>query len=150
MTSIKRYVADTNAVISYFNDVFSVQPSVSVVALAIIEKAVNRPELNIRLIIPSIVFVEIYEKWCRNEEILRRIYYDVYKPLTEKPNVELKPVESEVLENLLGIGGVLSGHDLHDKIIVASAMMLECPLITSDQKISQYVGYGCKIPAVIC
>ena len=53
------------------------------------------------------------------------------------------------MENLLDVDGCLTEHDLHDKIVVASAMTLECPVITVDHKIKEFVGNGeRKIPKV--
>ena len=125
----KLYVIDTSAFISYFNNVFGESSQISRRARDIVSDALFTISGSVRLSIPSIVFVEIFEKWLRNEEFNAKFYYEIYKIILESPNIEIKPIELEVLENLLIIGGNLRNHDLHDKIILASAMMLECPLI---------------------
>jgi hypothetical protein len=59
-------------------------------------------------------------------------------------------MDKEILENLITVDGCLKGHDLHDKIIVASAITLECPIITVDPIIIEFVGNGeGKIPKVL-
>ena len=51
---------------------------------------------------------------------------------------------------MLAVDGCLAEHDLHDKIVVASALTLECSIITFDQKIIEFVGEeGKNIPKVI-
>ncbi|MFZ2631813.1 MAG: hypothetical protein WA081_00670 [Desulfosalsimonadaceae bacterium] len=93
--------------------------------------------------IPSIVFIEIFDKWLTSEEFSKKFYYDVFIQLKESPNIEIRPIDREVLENLIYIGGTLKDHDLHDKLILATAMTLEAPLITIDGAIIKYV-LDCK------
>lgn len=82
-------------------------------------------------------------------EALLQFHYEVFDLVERSPNIEIKPVEQEVLENLLNIGGILADHEIHDKIILASAMMLNCSIITTDPKIREYVESNGVIPAVI-
>ncbi|MDY6904040.1 MAG: hypothetical protein SWH61_05075 [Thermodesulfobacteriota bacterium] len=104
---------------------------------------------NIRLSIPSVVFIEIHEKWLTTEEFLRKFYYEVYSKLIQSDNIEIKPIDREVLENLINLDGVLSDHDLHDKIILASAMTLDSPLITTDIDIINCVSEFNIIPTTL-
>jgi len=152
----KRYVIDTNGLLSFFSEVFEGAPefdgapSISTTARTAIEEAVYSVEGGVLLSVPSIVFVEIYEKWLRSGEFFRRFFYEVFTPLKQSPNVEIRAIDQEVLENLLAVDGCLAEHDLHDKIIVASAITLECPIITVDHKIIEFVETGNgKIPAVL-
>ena len=140
------YVSDTNALISYFSEVFEQEPVVSSKALSLIGSALSTSESEYKLSVPSVVFIEIYEKWCDEGERLAKIYWNVFRVLAESPNVEIKPIEREVLENLMQIN---LRHEMHDKIILASAMMLDCPLITSDLTIIDYVEKNKVIPAII-
>lgn len=94
--------------------------------------------------VPSIVFIEIYEKWLRSEEFSRKFFYEVFTPLKQSPNVEIRAIDQEVLENLLAVDGCLAKHSLHDKIVVASAITLECPIITFDERIIEFVENGTK------
>ena len=145
----KRYVIDTNSIISYFSDVFGQPKVLSSKAERLIAQAICNSSSIVRLSIPSIVFVEIYEKWFINEEFTQKFFYEVYTPIEQSPNIEIKPIEREVLENLNLIGGNLSRHEINDKLIVASAMMLNCPIITTDSEIMKYVQGNAAIPAVI-
>ncbi|MDM8525467.1 hypothetical protein QUF80_19030 [Desulfococcaceae bacterium HSG8] len=150
------YVIDTNGLISFFSRVFDDTPKfdgappISRRARNIIQEAVSPSEGRVLLSVPSIVFIEIYEKWLRSEEFFRKFFYEVFTPLKQSPNVEIRAIDHEVLENLLKIDGCLAKHDLHDKIVVASAMTLECSIITVDHKIIEFVGTGkCLIPNVL-
>jgi len=151
----KRYVIDTNGLISFFAGVFEDilgsddSTLISKKARNAIQEAVFFSEGGVLLSVPSIVFVEIYEKWLRSEEFFRKFFYEVFIPLKQSPNVEIRAIDQEVLENLLDVDGCLAKHDLHDKIVVASAMTLACPIITVDHKIIEFVGNGeGKIPKV--
>lgn len=148
-----RYVIDTNGLISFFVDVFEDapefddSPSISQKARNLVQQAVSPIEGEVLLSVPSIVFIEIYEKWLSAGEFFRKFFYEVFTPLRQSPNVEIRAIDQEVLENLLTVDGCLAEHDLHDKIVVASAITLECKIITLDQKIVEFVGSGKgKIP----
>ncbi|GBD95143.1 hypothetical protein BMS3Bbin05_00350 [bacterium BMS3Bbin05] len=151
-----RYVIDTNGLISFFAGVFEDthrfdgSPSISKKARNAIQEAVSPLEGGVLLSVPSIVFIEIYEKWLQSGEFFRRFFYEVFTPLKQSPNVEIRAIDQEVLENLLIVDGCLATHDLHDKIVVASAITLECSIITVDHKIIEFVGKGeRKIPNVL-
>ncbi|MEN6414243.1 MAG: PIN domain-containing protein [Veillonellales bacterium] len=149
MTTIELFVIDTNTIIRYFHDVFHEDVELSNRTRRLVQAALNPFEENIKLSIPSIVFVEIYEKWLKNEEFSKKFHYEVFLPIKESPNIEIKPIDKEVLFELLKISGSLEHHDLHDKIVLASAMSLQCKLVTSDTKLIQYVEETRIIPEVI-
>jgi len=149
MTTPELFVIDTNTIIRYFHEVFHEDMKVSSRILTIVQTALCPYEGNIKISIPSIVFVEIFEKWLRNEEFSKKFYYEVFLPIKESPNIEIKPIDKEVLHELLSIAGLLENHDLHDKIVLASAMSLGCKLITSDAKLIQYVEETQIVPEVI-
>ena len=83
----KRYVIDTNGLISFFSEVFNDapdfdgSPSISQKARDAIQEAVFPFEGEVLLSVPSIVFVEIYEKWLRSGEFFRKFFYEVFIPL---------------------------------------------------------------------
>lgn len=142
------YVVDTTSLISYFNNIFGGLAKISRDALKIIETAFKR-DSDIKLSIPSIVFVEIFDKWFSNEEIATAIRIEIMTLIAERPNIEIKPVEKEVLENFIKISDDFIKFDNHDKIILASSMMLQWPLITSDSKIIRYNNKYKVIPDII-
>ena len=143
------YVIDTNAVIYYFDQVFGGRSRLSAKATKIIRSVLCGKEELIRISIPSIVFVEIWRKWLRSEEFARRFYYEVYCACVESPNVEIRTIDRETIENLQLIRGSLSSHEIHDKLILASAMTLACPLISLDDKLAAFVQETGVIPEVI-
>lgn len=143
------YVIDTSSFIDYFDDVFHRPHRLSLRTRRVINLAFNTQPGEIKLSIPSIVLVEIYEKWLINEEFASKFYYEIYNKIIQSPNIEIKPIEREVLEHLIMIGGNLIGHDIHDKIILSSAMMLKCPLITKDPEIIKYVNDYHVIPGIM-
>jgi PIN domain nuclease of toxin-antitoxin system len=145
----KLYVIDTNCLIAFYQNVFrnannyNGSPELSTKTKTIISQAIISQASDVRLSIPSVVFIEIFEKWLNSEEFSRKFFYDVFTPLKLSPNIEIRPIDREVLENLIRIGGNLENHDLHDKLILATAMSLESPLITTDSAIIKYV-LSCK------
>ncbi len=143
------YVTDTNSLVSYFHDVFGRDSGLSAKARRIIMHALDSSPSGVGLSIPAVVFLEIFEKWFTDEEFARKFHYEIFEPIALSPNIEIKPIDQEVLENLLKIRGDLSHHDIHDKIILASAMMLQCPLITTDEAIIKYVTSHRVIPSII-
>jgi PIN domain nuclease of toxin-antitoxin system len=133
----KLYVIDTTSLISYYSNIFQVSSKISKKALKIIENVIKNTSYD-KISIPSIVFVEIFKKWFINEEFKSKFYYEIYTQIVNNPNIEIKPIEREVLEKMLIIDKTRVKEN-HDRIILASAMMLECPLITSDDNIIDYV-----------
>ena len=82
-----RYVIDTDGLISFFSGVFDDTlgfdgaPSISQKARAAIQEAVFPLEGLVLLSVPSIVFIEIYEKWLRSGEFFRKFFYEVFIPI---------------------------------------------------------------------
>ena len=143
-----RYVVDTTSLISYFKDIFKVESKISVDSVKIIHSGFM--EENIILIIPNIVFVEIFKKWYKNTELAEKIRYEVYQKVISRPNIQIRPLDFEVLENFIKIVDIESDQnfDNHDKQILACAMMLDCNLITSDRRLIRYNNRKKVIPAI--
>lgn len=153
--SIRRlYVIDTSALISFYRSIFAHairyngSPCLSNRTSEIIQEAIYAGGSDIRISIPSVVFVEIYEKWLDCEEFSRMFFYEIYIPLKRSVNIEIRSIDREVLENLLRIDGKLSNHDLHDRLVLASAMALGAPLITTDDVLTAYVNEKKVVPKV--
>jgi predicted nucleic acid-binding protein len=142
-------VADTNVLIYYFDKVFHQTVRLSPRAKKVMDYALATYLTDVKLSIPSIVFIEIFEKWIRNEEFAKELFYELFVPITRSPNIEIRPLDREVLENLIRIDGTLNNHEMHDKIILASAITLQCPLITTDPCIIEYVRNSHIIPATL-
>lgn len=142
------FVTDATSLISYYSDVFQKPSQISREALNLIDRALLS-DPAIRLSVPSIVFVEIFEKWFKSEEFAAKIRSEVFEPINNASNIEIKPLEQEVLENFIEIKDDHINLENHDKIILASAMMLNCSLITSDSKIIKYVKKYKVIPRIV-
>lgn len=154
MITRKHYVIDTNIMIAFFEEVFrhsplfSPPPKLSERARNIMQEAIHSRTTGIRISIPVVVFFEIYDKWLGTEEFCRKFYYDVFHQLKETPNIEIRPIDQEILENLICVGTELDAHDLHDRLILSSAMALEARLMTADRTIIDYVEKTHALPEV--
>ncbi|MCR1024288.1 PIN domain-containing protein [Cellulophaga baltica] len=145
----KLYVVDTCALISYFQPYLKGSDiSISEESLSIIDKAFYTDEVN--LIFPATVFIEIFKKWFKTEEDAARIRVEIFNRILERENMEIQPFEKEVFENFLRIVDIEPKHnfDNHDKQILAAAMTMECPLITSDTRLIRYNKKNNVIPAI--
>jgi len=135
---VNLFVLDTNAIISYFNRIFNKGSSISESSLQIIEKAFFY-ENEVKISIPSIIFIEIFDKFCLNEELTKKIRYEIYLPIKEKENFEIRELDKEIIEHSLKLDDSIVNLESHDKIVLASALTLSCRLITSDKKIIKYI-----------
>ncbi|MCA1966899.1 MAG: PIN domain-containing protein [Flavobacterium sp.] len=146
-----KYVVDTNALISYFSDIFEgCDISVSKESLEIIDQAINNNN-EIKLIIPSCVFLEIFIKWFKNEEIANKIISEIYYRIKQKENIEIQPLDKEILENYILIKDIEEEYkfDGHDKQVFASAMTMQCPLISSDLNLIRYNQRKKLVPSIL-
>lgn len=149
----QRVVVDTTALISYFPELFDRSPQVSERGLSLIADALSYED-KILLIIPSVVFVEIFDKWFRgakakDEEFRARFRSEVFRPLHDAPNVEIRELDLEILEKFLSLHDPTINLENHDRIVLASAAVLECPLITSDKDIKSFNAKHRVIPRII-
>ena len=142
-----RYVLDTYAVVSYYSNVFDGSGQLSQYASSLIHNVIEQYNDDLRLIIPSIVFIELM-KFCRTQEKNAEIYFEVYKKISENDLIMIHSIEPEILENIIILDGVLASHDMHDKIIVATGLMFECPIITRDSIITDYSYKTRKIEVI--
>lgn len=131
-----RYVIDSVALINYFNHYFDEKDMLSREIRKKIDTCFFKMGNSIKLVIPSIVFIEIFRKFLVSEEKVKKFYYEIYKPIVENDNIEVKPLESEVLEIFQNLNDFQM--ELHDKIIFASAIQLNSILITKDPIIIKY------------
>src|SRR4051794_40493213 len=103
-----RFVVDTTTLVSYFSLVFyDATPQISPQAIALIDD-VFRPGSRRLMVIPSIVFVEIFDIWFRgnlpsDEEYRAKIKAEVYRRIKANPQVEIREIDSEIMEVLLSL-----------------------------------------------
>lgn len=124
----------------FFSEVFCIENLLSKKVVSLFNEALYGYESQVRIIVPSIVFVEIFEKWSKSYEFLRKFYYEVFTPIYNSPNFEIRSIDFDTLIELQNIRGSFSRHDLHDKLILASALSLRSTLITSDSAIYDFVN----------
>lgn len=144
------YVVDTCALISYFSEHFeNADVSVSNNCLEIIDNAFFSSD--IKLIFPSTIFIEIFKKWFKSEEQRERINMEVYYRIKTQENMEIQPLDKEILANFISITDIESNHnfDNHDKQILAAAITMNCPLLSSDKRIIRYNKRKNVIPEII-
>ena len=141
-------VIDTTALISCFSTIFKQQSQISEDAINLIQHAFQS-DSDILLSIPSIVFVEIFDKWVVDDEFRAMFVSEVLEVVSQCPNIEIKPIDEEVLQMFISLSDSVVNLENHDKIILASAMALQWPLITSDSKIIKYVKKYKVIPTII-
>lgn len=143
------YVVDTCALISYFSEIFDGDVSVTKTSLELIDLAFHSNE--IKLIFPSAVFIELFIKWFTNEEVASQIKSEIYLRIKERENMQIRTFDRETLENYMLIKDIEDDHnfDGHDKQIYASAMTMDCRLITSDERLIRYNKRKNLIPGIL-
>lgn len=72
-----------------------------------------------------------------SEEKQAQVRALVLEPLLSAQNVEIRPIDLEVIEELIRLRVIEPSLDNHDMIIMASAKVLDAELVTLDNKLSQ-------------
>ena len=148
----KRLVIDTTSLISYFNNVFEQGSQISDEALKMVDSAFASSH-EIILIIPGVVFVEIFDKWFRGkgkEEFQAKFLSEVLSPIIKSSNIEIREIDKEILEKFISLQDIKLNLENRDRLILAVASVLNAPLITSDRKIIKFVKKHKPIPKTIC
>lgn len=101
---------------------------------------------NIKIVIPSVILIEIFDHYFNNDEFINRFKYEVYsKILSEEDNnkIAIIDVDTEVLENLFNCYTDDVAVDLHDKLIMATALKYKdknTTLFTSDRRVRKIIS----------
>jgi predicted nucleic acid-binding protein len=147
--TLTKVVADTNAVISYFSEIFGTEQSLSGRGRNCFEGAFGYGDCGIRMVIPSVVFLEIYDKWMSDEESAARINSQIFRLAESKEYIEIRPLDREVLEATAKLSVLLDGHEVNDIIIFATAVVLGWPLVSSDSVLRTFNQATGLIPDVL-
>lgn len=131
-----RYVIDTVGLINYFNVFFNEKNILSTETRRKIDLCFDKFLSSHKLVIPSIVILEIFRKFLVTEEKSKNFYYEVYLGIVNNPNIEIKPLEKEVLEVFESLNDFDMEHN--DKLIYSSAIQLNSVLISNDPIIIRY------------
>lgn len=148
----RRFIIDTVGIISYFHDIFDVSSRLSYRAMKIIDDALSYR--NSILIVPSVVFVEIFDKWFTGgsataDEFQARCRFEILERLRSLPNVEIRGVDAEVLHTYTRLHDIANELENRDRLILATAIVLDSPLITVDSQITRFVNVHNVIPEII-
>ena len=137
----KRLVLDTTALISYYSSIFEQPPQISQRALSLIDNAFKN-QYDTILIIPGIVFVEIFDKWFRRHdlEFNAKFLAEVFQPIKAAPNIEIREIDYETLEIFLLLEDPAINLENRDRLVLAAAAILQATLITSDQDMIDFVN----------
>jgi PIN domain nuclease of toxin-antitoxin system len=151
-TFSKRFTLDTFSVIDYFHTIFDVNPRLSTRARRIIYEAFEYQANT--LIVPSVVFVEIFDKWfqpsrIQHEEFVAQFRYEVFERMRLAPNIEIRETDREILEMYINLHDTSADLENRDRLILATAAVLNSPLITVDPAIKNYTKIYQVIPEVI-
>lgn len=117
------FVTVTHALLWWFTD----SPKISPKASAIFEKCEKGEYV---IFVPSIVIAEalsIFDK--------KRISFNfkkLFKEIYESENFTLIALDYPILQKMVALKDI---HELHDKIIVATAKYLNLPIITKDENL---------------
>ena len=120
------YVTDTHSLIWFLTEEYK---KLGKSALEIYEEAEKR---NLTIIIPSIVLAETLAI-CEKERIEVK-FEDLLNKINDSLNYVIYDLDIEILKEVVKI---LKGHDLHDRIIVATAVLTKSKIITKDEKITK-------------
>ena len=99
---------------------------------------------NVKIIIPSVIMIEIFDHYFNSDEFINRFKYDVYYNILnngrEDSKIAIIDIDLEVMENLFDCYTDEISVDLHDKLIIATALKYKnqnTTLFTSDRKIKK-------------
>jgi len=150
----KRFVIDTVALISYFAHIFNVTSKISQKGLSYIDMSFKDYNSKYLIIIPGVVFIEIFDKYfggnsAANKEFRAKFISEVFNPIKLAPNIEIRELDIEILESFLDLRDENIKLENRDKIILATAVILKSPLITSDTMLKKYCEKYRVIPEII-
>lgn len=143
----KFYILDTCSFYSYclkYLSIFTDKTlSLTEDSLTELYAAFNNNDNNIKIIIPSVIFIEIFDHYFNNEEFVNKFKYEVYtRIISDESNskIAIIDIDEEILENLSYCYTDRINVDLHDKLIIATALKYQdknTTLYTSDQRIKK-------------
>lgn len=121
----KFYILDTCSFYSYCLKYLSIftdkNLSLSESALMELYMAFNNNDGNIKIVIPNIIFIEIFDHYFNDEEFVNKFKYEVYTKIIANDNdskIAIIDIDEEVFENLSYCYIDRVKIDLHDKLII--------------------------------
>jgi PIN domain nuclease of toxin-antitoxin system len=120
----KKYVTDTHSLVWYFME----NPRLSKKALKVFEKTVKEGTI----IIPTVVLAEIM--YIAKKGRITMSFTETVKKIEDIENFEITPLDLDILKKADEIDREL---EMHDRLIAATALFFDVPLITKDQTIKE-------------
>ena len=120
----KQYVTDTHSLVWYFTE----NPRLSRKALKVFEKT----EKEGTIIIPAVVLAEIM--YIAKKGRITMSFAETVKKIEDSENFEITPLDLTILKKANKIDYEL---EMHDRLIVATAMFFDAPILTKDQTIKE-------------
>ena len=120
----KKYVTDTHSLVWYFTE----NPRLSKKALKVFEKTVKEGTI----IIPTVVLAEIM--YIAKKGRITMSFTETVKKIEDSENFEIAPLDLDILKKANEIDIEL---EMHDRLIAATALFFDVPLITKDQTIKE-------------
>lgn len=136
---IQHFVFDTVSFINYHCDFFNEKSRLSSGTIENLRRCFSADFVNYKLIVPSIIFVEIFDKQLKTDERAARFKSEILSKYLDCEDVEIKNIDKEVLHLYANIDNNIIKLETHDKIILSSAIQMNGKLITNDAKIKEYV-----------
>lgn len=117
------FIVDTHALAWYFTkDERLGEEALKVFRNSVLGKAI--------IIVPTIVLAELID--IIDKKRIKTDYEELLNKIEESANFEIYPLDINVLKILRSIPEI---YELHDRIIVATAKLLEAKVITKDENI---------------
>ncbi len=126
-----RYVTDSHPLFWLFTN----DKKLTKIAQEIFDKAEKG---DVVIIIPSIALLELM--YILEKKNLENKFKEIIKKLREIDGYVIYPLDLEVIREVSEISNI---KELHDRIIVATAKLLNCPLITKDENITKSKQVEC-------
>ena len=120
------YVADTHAFVWFLTN----DPKLGKEAHSILQKADEGKET---IIVPTIVLAEMLQI-CENKDVSLK-FRDILSKLASSTNYVSYALDVEVLIKAQDLSEI---REMHDRIIVATAIITNCKILTKDSVIKQF------------
>lgn len=142
------YILDTCAIYSYCKEYLELfldkENTFTLDALSLIDKALNGSISDIKIIIPNVVFIEIFDKYLGDPEFTNKFKYEFYLPIIkgEDVKVHVAPIDKEIIDNIFDCYIDDDNADLHDKLILSTSLKYKnqnVVLFSSDSKIKKII-----------
>ena len=124
MTKLDSFCLDTHPLVWYFLK----QKTLSLKAEEVIRKIFNNEAIGV---ISIMVVLEAFYVSLKNKGLVFSEFLDIF----ERSNIKIIPFDQNVLEKSLLLPSEL---DIHDRIIVASAIITNSQLVTKDKVLRSF------------